>query len=43
MTKEEQKKLLKLAVEQHEQLINLLTQILTEVRNKGRHIIYKIM
>jgi hypothetical protein len=34
MTKEEQKKLLKLAVEQHEQLINLLTQILTEVRNK---------
>jgi len=34
MTKEEEKKLLKLAVEQHEQLINLLTQILTEVRNK---------
>ena len=34
MTKEEQKKLLKLAVKQHEQLINLLTQILTEVRNK---------
>ena len=34
MTKEDQKKLLKLAVEQHEQLINLLTQILTEVRNK---------
>ena len=34
MTKEEQKKLLKLAVEQHEQLINLLTQILTEVRNE---------
>ncbi len=34
MTKEEQKKLLKLAVEQHKQLINLLTQILTEVRNK---------
>lgn len=34
MTKEEQKKLLKLAVEQHEQLINLLTQILIEVRNK---------
>jgi hypothetical protein len=34
MTNEEQKKLLKLAVKQHEQLINLLTQILTEVRNK---------
>ena len=34
MTKEEQKKLLKLAVEQHAQLINLLTQLLTEVRNK---------
>jgi|TARA_R100000234_G_scaffold75446_1_gene46725 hypothetical protein len=34
MTKEEQKRLLKLAVEQHEQLINLLTQILIEVRNK---------
>ena len=34
MTKEEQKKLLKLAVEQHEQLINLLTQILTEIRQK---------
>ena len=32
MTKEEQKKLLKLAVEQHEQLINLLTQILLEVK-----------
>ena len=27
-------RLLKLAVEQHEQLINLLTQILIEVRNK---------
>jgi ribonuclease PH len=34
MTKEEQKKLLKLAIQQHEQLINLLTQILIEVRNK---------
>jgi|TARA_R110001632_G_scaffold93617_1_gene199238 hypothetical protein len=34
MTKEEQKKLLKLAVEQHEQLINLLTQILLEVKQK---------
>ena len=34
MTKEEQKRLLKLAVEQHEQLINLLTKILIEVRNK---------
>ena len=34
MTKEEQKRLLKLAVEQHEQLINLLTEILIEVRNK---------
>ena len=34
MTKEEQKKLLKLAVEQHEQLINLLNQILLEVKQK---------
>ena len=34
MTKEEQKKLLKLAVEQHEQLINLLTQILLEVKQR---------
>jgi ribonuclease PH len=34
MTKEEQKKLLKLAIQQHEQLINLLTQILTEIRQK---------
>ena len=34
MTKEEQKKLIKLAVEQHEQLINLLTQILLEVKQK---------
>jgi hypothetical protein len=34
MTKEEQKKLLKLAITQHEQLINLLTQILTEIRQK---------
>ena len=36
MTKEEQKKLLKLAVEQHEQLINLLTQILTEIRQNEK-------
>ena len=34
MTKEEQKKLLKLAITQHEQLINLLTQILTEIKQK---------
>tara|TARA_Y100001951_G_C11205449_1_gene219686 strand:- start:204 stop:308 length:105 start_codon:yes stop_codon:yes gene_type:complete len=34
MTKEEQKKLLKLAITQHEQLISLLTQILTEIRQK---------
>jgi|TARA_R100001463_G_scaffold3543_1_gene14283 hypothetical protein len=34
MTKEEQKKLLKLATAQHEQLINLLTQILLEVKQK---------
>ena len=34
MTKEEQRKLLKLAITQHEQLINLLTQILTEIRQK---------
>jgi hypothetical protein len=34
MTKEEQKKLLKLATTQHEQLINLLTQILLEVKQK---------
>jgi hypothetical protein len=34
MTKEEQKKLLKLATAQHEQLINLLTQILLEVQQK---------
>mgnify|MGYP003628756619 FL=1 len=34
MTKEEQKKLLKLAVEQHEQLVNLLKQILIEVKQK---------
>tara|TARA_R110000824_G_scaffold84146_1_gene210086 strand:+ start:520 stop:624 length:105 start_codon:yes stop_codon:yes gene_type:complete len=34
MTKEEQKKLLKLATSQHEQLINLLTQILLEVKQK---------
>ena len=36
MPKEEQKKLLKLAVEQHEQLINLLTQILTEIRQNEK-------
>jgi len=34
MTKEEEKKLLKLAVEQHEQLVNLLKQILIEVKQK---------
>ena len=34
MTKEEQKKLLKLATAQHEQLIDLLTQILLEVKQK---------
>ena len=34
MTKEEQKKLLKLATTHHEQLVNLLTQILTEIRQK---------
>ena len=34
MTKEEQKKLLKLATAQHEELINLLTQILLEVKQK---------
>jgi hypothetical protein len=34
MTKEEQRKLLQLAVKQHEQLVSLLTQILTEVQNK---------
>jgi len=34
MTKEEQKKLLKLATMHHEQLIGLLTQILTEIRQK---------
>ena len=34
MTKEEEKKLLKLAITQHEQLINLLTQILLEVKQK---------
>tara|TARA_Y100000385_G_C12594247_1_gene426023 strand:- start:290 stop:394 length:105 start_codon:yes stop_codon:yes gene_type:complete len=34
MTKEEEKKLLKLAVNQHEQLVNLLTQILTELKSK---------
>ena len=34
MTKEEQKKLLQLAVKQHEQLVNLLTQILIEVKQK---------
>ena len=34
MTKEEQKKLLQLAIEQHEQLINLLNQILIEIKQK---------
>ena len=34
MTKEEQKKLLKLATTHHEQLVGLLTQILTEVKRK---------
>mgnify|MGYP003678893489 CR=1 FL=1 len=34
MTKEEERKLLKLAITQHEQLINLLTQILLEVKQK---------
>ena len=34
MTKEEEKKLLKLAITQHEQLINLLTQILLEEKQK---------
>ena len=34
MTKEEQKKLLKLAIEQHEQLVNLLNQILIEIKQK---------
>ena len=34
MRYEEEKKLLKLANTQHEQLINLLTQILTEIKQK---------
>ena len=34
MTKEEQKKLLKLAIEQHEQIVNLLNQILIEIKQK---------
>jgi len=34
MTKEEEKKLLKLATNQHDQLVNLLTQILIELKNK---------
>ncbi len=34
MTKEEQKKLLKLATTHHEQLVGLLTQILIEVKRK---------
>jgi hypothetical protein len=34
MTKEEQKKLLKLATTHHEQLVSLLTQILIEVKQK---------
>ena len=34
MTKEEEKKLLKLATTQHEQLVNLLTQILTELKSR---------
>ena len=34
MTKEEQKKLLQLAVNQHEQLVNLLTQRLIEIKQK---------
>ena len=34
MTKEEQKKLLKLAIEQHEQLVSLLNQILIERKQK---------
>ena len=32
MTKDEEKKVLQLAVKQHEQLVNLLTQILIEVK-----------
>ena len=32
MTKDEEKKVLQLAVKQHEQLVNLLTQILVEVK-----------
>ena len=34
MTKEEQKKLLKLVTIHHEQLVSLLTQILVEVKQK---------
>jgi hypothetical protein len=34
MTKEEIKKLLQLAVRQHQELVNLLTQILTEIKRK---------
>ena len=34
MTKEEIKKVLQLAVKQHEELVNLLTQILTEIKRK---------
>tara|TARA_R110002020_G_scaffold317315_1_gene532953 strand:- start:408 stop:512 length:105 start_codon:yes stop_codon:yes gene_type:complete len=34
MTKEEIKKLLQLAVKQHDQLVSLLTQILTEIKQK---------
>ena len=34
MTKEEIKKLLQLAVKQHEQLVSLLTQILIEIKQK---------
>jgi hypothetical protein len=34
MTQEETRRLLKLYNEHHDQLINILTQILTEIKNK---------
>ena len=34
MPNKEEKKVLKLAVTQHEQLVNLLTQILIEIKQK---------
>ena len=34
MTNDEERKVLQLATKQHEQLVNLLTQILIEVKSK---------